>query len=281
VFFYNLANKLGINRIALYATSFGLGQRTGIDLPQEVSGLIPSEEWKLRNFRQKWFAGETISVGIGQGAVAVSPIQLTRAIAAISMDGRLVTPHVADPTGLPSNYLEVNHYNEVKNVPVDANGWNLITDAMSRVLLPEGTAPSAHIPGIDIAGKTGSAQVVSLATRAKHQNNEELAQNGWFVGFTPRRNPDIVVGVLFQGGEHGKLAARLATEVIKSYVDKQRRQPTGLANGKPSTDGNAEIGALWTSPNERGPGETLEVGHLAVALPKKPRPVATSAPGLE
>jgi penicillin-binding protein 2 len=175
----------------------------------------------------------------------------------------------------------VNHYTEVKNVPVDMNGWNLITDAMSRVLLPEGTAPSAHIPGIDIAGKTGSAQVVSLATRAKHQNNEDLAQNGWFVGFTPRRNPDIVVGVLFQGGEHGKLAARLATEVIKSYVDKQRRQPTGLANGKPSTDGNAEIGALWTSPNERGPGETLEVGHLAVALPKKPRPVATSAPGLE
>lgn len=281
VFFYNLANKLGINRIAQYATSFGLGQRTGIDLPQEVSGVIPSEEWKLRNFRQKWFAGETISVGIGQGAVAVSPIQLTRAIAAISMDGRLVTPHVADPAGLPSNYLEVNHYNEVKNVPVDMNGWNLITDAMSRVLLPEGTAPSAHIPGIDIAGKTGSAQVVSLATRAKHQNNEDLAQNGWFVGFTPRRNPDIVVGVLFQGGEHGKLAARLATEVIKSYVDKQRRQPTGLANGKPSTDGNAEIGALWTSPNEHGPGESLEVGHLAVALPKKPRRVAAAAPGLE
>jgi len=281
VFFYNLANKLGINRIALYATSFGLGQRTGIDLPQEVSGLIPSEEWKLRNFRQKWFAGETISVGIGQGAVAVSPIQLTRAIAAISMDGRLVTPHVADPTGLPSNYLEVNHYTEVKNVPVDANGWNLITDAMSRVLLPEGTAPSAHIPGIDIAGKTGSAQVVSLATRAKHQNNEELAQNGWFVGFTPRRNPDIVVGVLFQGGEHGKLAARLATEVIKAYVDKQRRQPTGLADGKTSSDGKAEIGAIWTAPDEHGDREKLELGHLAVALPRRPRTLAAAAPGLQ
>jgi len=281
VFFYNLANKLGINRIAQYATSLGLGQKTGIDLPQEVSGVIPSEEWKLRNFRQKWFAGETISVGIGQGAVAVSPIQLTRAIAAISMDGRLVTPHVADPTGLPSNYLEVNHYNEVKNVPVDANGWTLITDAMSRVLLPEGTAPSAHIPGIDIAGKTGSAQVVSLATRAKHQNNEDLAQNGWFVGFTPRRNPDIVVGVLFQGGEHGRLAARLATEVIKAYVDKQRRQPTGLADGKPSSDGKAEIGAIWTSPDEHGDREKLELGHLAVALPNKPRRLAAAAPGLQ
>ena len=80
---------------------------------------------------------------------------------------------------------------------------------------------SAHIPGIDIAGKTGSAQIVSLATRAKFKNSEALAQNGWFVGFTPRRNPDIVVCVLFEGGEHGKLAARLATQVIKAYVEKR------------------------------------------------------------
>ncbi len=277
VFFYTLANKLGINRIAQYSTSLGLGQKTGIDLPQEVSGVIPSEEWKLRNFRQKWFAGETISVGIGQGAVAVTPVQLTRAFAAISTGGRLVTPHVADPTGLPSNYLEVTHYNEVKTVPFDPNGWNVITDAMSRVLLPEGTAPAAHIPGIEIAGKTGSAQVVSLATRAKHQANEDLAQNGWFVGFTPRRNPDVVVGVLFQGGEHGRLAARLATQVIKAYVDKQRRQPTGLAE-KPA--GKTDIGAIWTSPDEHGDGEKLETGHLTVALPKEPLPLAMAAPGI-
>ena len=82
--------------------------------------------------------------------------------------------------------------------------WNVITDAMARVLLPEGTAPSAHIPGIDIAGKTGSAQIVSLTTlRAKHENDDDFTQNGWFVGFTPRRNPEIIVGVLFEGGEHG------------------------------------------------------------------------------
>src|SRR5205085_3901420 len=155
-----------------------------------------------------------------------------------------------------------NHYMDVKNIPIEASGWNLITDAMGRVLLPEGTAPSAHIPGIDIAGKTGSAQIVSLATRAKHENSEALAQNGWFVGFTPRRNPDIVVGVLFQGGEHGKLAARLATQVIKAFVDKQRRQPTGLAE-KPAGDGKAEIGALWSSPDENGDGQKLETNAVA------------------
>jgi penicillin-binding protein 2 len=276
VFFYTLANKLGIDRISKYATAFGLGQKTGIDLPQEVSGVMPSEEWKLRNFRQKWFAGETISVGIGQGAVAVTPVQLLRAISAISMDGRMVVPHVADPTGLPANYLEVNHYTDVKSVPVNTDGWNVITDAMSRVLLPEGTAPSAHIAGVDIAGKTGSAQVVSLATRAKHQNNSDLAQNGWFVGFTPRRNPDIVVCALFQGGEHGKLAARLATQVIKAYVDKQRRQPTNVARN----DGKAEIGALWTAPETEGDGEKLQGGRFSVKLSKRPVPLATAAPGL-
>src|SRR6202030_4445928 len=163
VFFYTLAEKLGIDRIAKSATAFGLGQKTGIDLPNEVSGVMPSEEWKIRNFKQKWFAGETISVGIGQGAVAVTPVQLLRAISAISMGGKMVVPHVVDPQVLPSGYVETSHVTEAKNIPIDPNGWTFITDAMSRVLLPEGTAPSAHIPGIDIAGKTGAAQIASPA----------------------------------------------------------------------------------------------------------------------
>jgi len=279
VFFYTLADKLGIGRIAKYATAFGLGQKTGIDLPDEASGVMPSEEWKLRNFRQRWFPGETISVGIGQGAVVVTPVQLIRAIAAISMDGRMVVPHVVNPTNLPSGYVEVSRYSDVKNIPVDPNGWNLITDAMSRVLLPEGTAPSAHIIGVDIAGKTGSAQVVSLATRAKHAHDEALAQNGWFVGFTPRRNPDIIVCTLFEGGEHGKLAARIATQVIKAFVDKQRRQPTKLAR----KDHNAvEMGALWTSPDgdEDGDGERLNGARFQFDLSTPALPLATAAPGL-
>jgi penicillin-binding protein 2 len=280
VFFYTLAEKLGIDRIAKYATALGLGQKTGIDLPQEASGVMPSEAWKLRNFRQKWFAGETISVGIGQGAVAVTPMQLMRAISAVSMGGKLVVPHVADPAGLPPGYLEVNHSTDVKDIPFDPNGWNVITDAMGRVLLPEGTAPMAHIPGIDIAGKTGSAQVVSLATRAKHQNNESLAQNGWFVGFTPRRNPDVIVCVLFEGGEHGRLAARLATQVIKAYVDKQRRQPIKVVDD-PGKDGKAEMGALWTSPDADGDGERLQGGRFVLNVPKKLPPLATAAPGLQ
>jgi penicillin-binding protein 2 len=276
VFFYTLAEKLGIDRIAKYASALGLGEKTGIDLPNEVSGVMPSEEWKIKNFKQKWFAGETISVGIGQGAVAITPVQLLRAVAAISMDGRMVVPHVVDPQQLPSGYVETSHVTETKTVPIDPNGWTYITDAMSRVLLPEGTAPSAHVPGVDIAGKTGSAQIVSLATRAKFKNSEALAQNGWFVGFTPRRNPDVIVCVLFEGGEHGKLAARIATQVLKAYVDKQRRVPQKLVE-KPKSDGKVDMGALWTAPG----GDKLEGGSYAIKLAKKPMIAATAAPGLQ
>ncbi|HZQ95062.1 MAG TPA: penicillin-binding protein 2 [Candidatus Sulfotelmatobacter sp.] len=279
VFFYTLANKLGIERIAKYATDFGLGQRTGIDLPNEVAGVMPSEEWKIRNFKQKWFAGETISVGIGQGAIAITPVQLLRAISAISMGGKMVVPHVINPSEMPPGYVEAGHYTEVKNVSVDPAGWNFITDAMSRVLLPEGTAPSAHIPGIDIAGKTGSAQIVSLATRAKFKNSEALAQNGWFVGFTPRRNPEIVVCVLFQGGEHGRLAARLATQVIKAYVEKRDRNPQKMTE-KPKSNGAVDVGGLWSDPDSEGESSALQAARLVVDLPKKRTVLATAAPGM-
>ena len=250
---------------------------------------MPSEEWKIRNFKQKWFAGETISVGIGQGAVAITPVQLMRAVGAISMGGRMVVPHVINPTNLPPGFVETTHYTEVKEVPIDPTGWNAITDAMSRVLLPEGTAPSAHIPGIDIAGKTGSAQIVSLALRAKHQNNADFAQNGWFVGFTPRRNPDIIVCVLFEGGEHGKLAARLATQVIKAYVDKQQRQPTKMA----TASGKVEVSSLWTDPvaaddsrkdkpaSDDLSADHLQAGRFLIDVARKKALRAVAAPGMQ
>ena len=256
---------------------------------------MPSEEWKIRNFKQKWFAGETISVGIGQGAVAITPVQLMRAVGAISMGGRMVVPHVIDPTNLPTGFVETTHYTEVKSIPIDPEGWNTITDALSRVLLPEGTAPSAHIPGIDIAGKTGSAQIVSLALRAKHQNNADFAQNGWFVGFTPRRNPDIIVCVLFEGIETalevfdelaGSDVDEEATQVIKAYVDKQRRQPTKMAAGS----GKVEVGSLWTDPggtNEDGKNsntssseDRLHGGRFMVDVARKRAPLAVAAPGM-
>ena len=279
VFFYTLADRLGIDRIAKYATALGLGEKTGIDLPNEVSGVMPSEEWKIRNFKQKWFAGETISVGIGQGAIAITPVQLLRAFSAISMGGRMVVPHVVNPQVLPPGYVEAAKYTEVKNVAFDPEGWTAITDAMVKVLEPGGTAPSAHVPGIEIAGKTGSAQIVSLALREKYKNEEDFAQNGWFVGFTPRRNPDIVVCVLFQGGEHGRLAARLETQVIKAYVEKQRRTPQKMVE-QPKGGKKVEIGGLWSLPDSQTGKDRLEGGRFVVDLAKKPMALVTAAPGM-
>lgn len=247
-FFYTLAERLGIAKIAQYATAFGLGQKTKIDLPQEVSGVMPSEEWKIKNFKQKWFAGETISVGIGQGAVAATPVQMMRAIAGIASGGVLHTPHVAFPDQFAGQMESVKPVLEEKRVPIDPKNWEIITDAMSQVVGPAGTAPVSHLDGVDFAGKTGSAQTISNALKAKMGGSgQSFKDNGWFVGVTPRRNPEIVVAVLFEGGEHGALAARLAAQVIKAYVDKQRKLDVKYAEKfRPGTPEN--LAAIATVP---------------------------------
>jgi penicillin-binding protein 2 len=280
VFFYTLAEKLGIDRIAKYATMFGLGQKTGIDLPQEVTGVMPSEEWKVRNFKQKWYAGETISVGIGQGAVAVTPIQLARAIGAIASGGTLVRPHVTNPAELPLNVIPATDTLNQAKIPIDPKNWEIITDAMSNVPTPLGTAGSAHLQGIDFAGKTGSAQTVSNALKAKTANGKsKYKDNAWFVGVTPRRNPEIVVAVLFEGGEHGQFAARIAAQVVKAYVEKERRQPTKVAQGNKKV----EIGAVWNSAGPDGITEqdALHGGRFVVDVPRKRLPLAVAAPGVQ
>jgi penicillin-binding protein 2 len=273
-FFYTLAEKLGIERIAKYATMFGLGQKTGIDLPQEVSGVMPSEEWKIRNFKEKWFAGETISVGIGQGSVAVSPVQLARALGGIASGGVLVRPHVAFPDGLPPNMLPASI--DEARVPIDPKNWELITDAMAEVTNVGGTAAASHLEGIDFAGKTGTAQTISAAAKAKVQGSKaRFKNNAWFVGVEPRRNPEIVICALLEQGDEGPVAARVVSKVIKAYVEKQRRQPQNVAGNR----GKAEIGAVWTGRDEDG-REKLQGGHFYLDIDHKKAPLATAAPGL-
>src|SRR5579864_1838065 len=261
VFFYTLAQRLTIAKIAKWATMLGLGQKTGIDLPQEVAGVMPSEEWKIRNFKQKWYAGETISVGIGQGAVAATPIQMARAIGAISSGGLLVRPHVVNPTDFPPNVVPAGTSLEPTHIPIDPKSWEIITDAMANVVNPGGTAPSAHLQGIDFAGKTGSAQTISNALKAKlgAAGKANFKDNGWFVGVEPRRSPEIVVCALLEEGEHGYLAARTAAQVIKAYVEKQRRTPSKVAQ----SGDTLEVGALWNAPDsDGGDNETLQGGRF-------------------
>ena len=275
VFFYTLAERLGIGRIAKWATAVGLGQKTGIDLPQEVSGVMPSEEWKIRNFKQKWYAGETISVGIGQGAVATTPIQLARAIGGIANGGVLVRPHVAFPQDFPPNYHPAAGPPDEVKIPLDPNNWQIITDAMANVVSPIGTANSAHLKDIDFAGKTGSAQTISNVAKARLANGKsKFKDNGWFAGVAPRRNPEIVVCALLEEGEHGYLAARVVAQVVKAYVEKQRQIPTKVAGG-----GSVEVGGVWSAPDEQGE-QRLQAGRFSISVPKKPLVVAAAAPGM-
>jgi penicillin-binding protein 2 len=278
VFFYTLAEKLGIDRIAKYATAFGLGQKTGIDLPQEVPGVMPSEEWKIRTFKQKWFAGETISVGIGQGAVTASPMQMARAIGAIASGGLLVRPHVTNPTDLPPNIVPASNVADQTHIAIDPKNWEIITDAMANVVNPGGTAALSHLQGIDFAGKTGSAQTISNTLKSKlgAEGKSKFKDNGWFVGVEPRRNPEIVVCTLLEEGEHGYMAARAAAQVIKAYVDKQNRQPTKIAKDSRK----AEIGAVWNAPDVDG-NDDLKSGRFTIPVSDKKLPLAAAAPGLE
>jgi penicillin-binding protein 2 len=261
-YFYTLAERMGIEKIAQWAHMLGLGQKTGIDLPNEVAGIMPSEEWKMKNFHQKWFAGETISVGIGQGAIAATPVQMMRAIAGIASGGVLKRPHLVFPNQIPADYRQaiLDSYpgSGDATIPLNPANWETITDAMAEVPTPIGTDASAHLQGIDFAGKTGSAQTMSNALAARMGHSHSVRDNAWFVGFTPRRNPDIVVCVLFEAGEHGKLAGRLAAQVIEAYVTKQRRLEGNLMQARQS---------ISASPSEQHTGQARGSGSEGALKP--------------
>ena len=231
-YFYTLANKLGIDTIAQYAELAGLGHRTGIDLPHEAEGIMPSTRWKQRLFRQKWYAGETISVGIGQGAVAVTPLQLARAIGGIAVGGVWHTPHLFRES--PGLQPAVKGNLNLENV-------STIVSAMYGVVNEGGTGTSARIPGLDVCGKTGTAQVAS-EDLVKRSHSTEMKDNAWFVGFAPREAPEIVVVALWENsGKHGSNAAPIVRDVIKAYFDKKARL-------NPERKAIAQMPALLHSP---------------------------------
>jgi penicillin-binding protein 2 len=215
VFFYNVGKELGIDRISYYAMQLGLGRRTGIDLPSEETGMMPSEEWKQRVYHQKWFAGETISVSIGQGAVVTTPLQLARTIGGIATGGVFKQPHLL-MTSQPVPEVDF---------PLQENSIEQVTQGMYGVVNEGGTAGLIKLQGVELCGKTGSAQVISNEGKQRAERSTELNDNAWFVGYAPRRNPEIVVSVLVQGGEHGaSSAAPVARDIIKAYYDKKAAQ---------------------------------------------------------
>lgn len=272
-YYYTLAVRLGIDTIAKYAHQVGLGQKTGIDLPDEISGVMPSTEWAMRDFHRKWYAGETVSVGIGQGAVAVTPVQLARAIGGIASGGVFKRPHVVFPSEVPPELRQSIRDSFPGSgdatLPISAANWQIITDDMANVTQsPIGTAYTARLDDIDFAGKTGTAQVVNHTFGAlKVAANVQDRANAWFVGVAPRRNPDIVVAVLWQHGGWGNGSAPIAGKVIQAFVDKQRRLNHNLVA---ETPGRIDVGAIWSdpgAPNSMGGKPLVAKAQKGAALP--------------
>ncbi|MBK9171044.1 MAG: penicillin-binding protein 2 [Bryobacterales bacterium] len=214
VFFYNVGNRIGVDRIAFYSEMAGLGQKTGIDLPQEREGVVPSTRWKVRRFREKWYPGETISVAIGQGALTVTPLQLAHAIGGLVMRGVWHQPRVSKEAKVGQPRVWSLQEDNVRR----------IMDGLYAVVNDGGTGGRARIPGIEVSGKTGTAQVVSNQFIQSSKQGHLYKDNAWFFGYAPREHPEIVVVALLEGGEHGYLAAPIVRDVIKVHFDKKSRQ---------------------------------------------------------
>lgn len=213
VYFYNLGNKLGIDRIAYYAQNSGLGARAGIDLPNEGEGVVPSQQWVMRNYRRKWYAGETISVSIGQGALTVTPLQLARAIGGIAVGGVWHHPHVLK---------DLSKTEKPHTLKLNPDNVKTVVDGMFGVVNEGGTGVRARLPNVEVCGKTGTSQLASNQFLSG-KTSRHLRDNAWFVGFAPRSAPEIVVVALWENGEHGNLAAPIVRDVLKAHFDKKAR----------------------------------------------------------
>jgi penicillin-binding protein 2 len=236
VFFYNVGMRLGIDRLSYYGSHLGIGHKTGIDLPSEETGLMPSAEWVERVFHRKWYAGETISVSTGQGAVTTTPLQLARMIGGIASGGVFKQPHLLKDT---PNVGE-------QRFAMSEHTIDRITDAMYAVVNEGGTGGSLKLAGIELSGKSGTAQVIGYAARERMGKQKKFEDNAWFVGYAPRRDPEIVVAVLVQeSGQHGGTASGpVARDIIKAYYDKKNQRLPGqitAENGHtvPPTSGSA------------------------------------------
>jgi penicillin-binding protein 2 len=287
-FFYALAQRLGIDTIARYATSLGLSQRTGIDLPNEMTGIMPSTQWEMKNYHQRYYPGNTISVGIGQGETQVTPIQLVRALSGIASNGHLVRPHVVAEDQLPAQFRQAVYdsfpgsANKVVSLSTDT--WMTITDGMAAATTT-GTAAASHIEGVDFAGKTGTAQVVGGGDT--HTKGGSRTPNSWFVGMVPRRNPELAIVVLQEHGDWGSNSAHIAQAMVIEYVNKKRHQDNNL-NQATSAPKPVEVGAIWSEPGPADPkygkpghklpaDDELHAGHFVVDPAQPAKALASSS----
>jgi len=229
VFFYNVGMRLGIDRLSYYGSKLGVGHKTGIDLPSEEPGLMPSAEWVERVLHRKWYPGEVISVATGQGAVTTTPVQLARMIGGIASGGMFKQPHLLkDAQNVGEEQFHISEPTIEK-----------ITDAMYGVVNESGgTGGHLKLAGIELSGKSGTAQVIGYDKMTLVRKGSQFADNAWFVGYAPKRNPEICVAVLVQeSGLHGgEAAGPVVKDIVKAYYDKKAKKTPGQVTAENKTD---------------------------------------------
>lgn len=228
IFFYQITGGykefqgLGLERLAEYAHSFGLGQPTGIDLPGEAAGLVPTQKWKRINYAESWATGDTYNLAIGQGFILVTPLQLLNATAAVANGGTLYRPQIvyqvtdADGRVIRSFAPEV-----IRQVPVSEENLAVVREGM-RMAVEWGTARRAKLPGIEVAGKTGSAEYPGPPV----DDEGHLPTHAWFTAFAPVENPEIALVIFVAGGGEGStIAVPIAAEILRYYFGLPEPQP--------------------------------------------------------
>ena len=226
VYFYTLGNMLGVDKIHKWAERLGLAGKTGIDLPNEQESIVPSTEWKQKRTGERWYPGETISVAIGQGQVSVTPASLAEMITTIANGGTRVTPHVIKAVDEGQGWKPVPAKAIADRVAFRPETMAALHDGLWLVVNGNGTGGRARIDGRDVAGKTGTAQVISNEGKARAKGTSaDLRDHGWFVFFAPRDNPEISGVIFAEHGEHGFLGAPIAKHVIETYFAKKEGRP--------------------------------------------------------
>ena len=227
VYFYTVGNMLGIDRMHKWSTLLGLGEKTQIDLPNEVQGIIPSTEWKRRTTGEKWYAGETISVAIGQGAVSVTPVSMAVMMSTVANGGTRWAPRLIKAIDEGKGWKPFPLTDPLSKVVLSPSTVKAVHQGLWLVVNAAGTGGRARIMGRDVSGKTGTAQVISLegGRAAAGRTGRDLRDHGWFVFFAPRDNPEVAGVIFAEHAEHGSSAAPIAKHVMETYFAKKDGLP--------------------------------------------------------
>lgn len=224
VYFYDLAQHLGIDRMHDFLSQFGFGQKTGVDMDGERPGLYPSQEWKRKNRKQAWFQGETLISGIGQGYVQATPMQIARATAILANKGVTLEPRLVESIKAPVETEMPYPVKPSEKIEMNPANWKTVVDAMVDVVHSQSGTAKGIAPGLTylVAGKTGTAQVFTVRQDQEYKSmkvKDKFKDHAWFIAFAPADDPKIAIAVIAENGGHGgSVAAPIAKAVMERYL---------------------------------------------------------------